>query len=72
MQQAVLEPIADTNPVTWDLAVLRRRPPLITPAHVLGRSSCCQAVVSEGDWLCDHLAATFGHQVARLTDRPAR
>lgn len=70
--QAVLEPLAAADPVSWDPTVLRRRPPQITPPHILGRCSHCEAVMCEGDWLCGHLAAVLGHQVARLTDRPAQ
>lgn len=71
--QAVLEPLPGTGAdgIDWDNPMMiRRRPPLITPAHIVGRCSTCHTVMSEGDLLCAHLASALGHQFAQLTDRP--
>lgn len=71
--QAVLEPLPGTGAgdIDWDNpTMIRRRPPLIAPTHIVGRCSTCHTVMSEGDLLCTHLAPALGHQFAHLTDRP--
>ena len=73
--QAVLEPLPGTgaDDIDWDNpTMIRRRPPQISPAHIVGRCSTCKAVMSEGDLLCLHLADALGHQFAHLADKPTR